>query len=83
MRNGGTGFQNETYAITTTWGDFFGHVGTTVEYGGSRLLAFAGAGTVPNIGANGRWPLDDAHPQRLPGAWCDANAASLIGQFGW
>lgn len=83
VRNGGTWFQNETYAITTTWGDYFGHVGTTVEYGGSKLLAFIGAGTVQNIGAKGKSPLDDAHPLRLPGAWCDANADGLIGQFGW
>ncbi|MEO3470885.1 hypothetical protein AAFN86_03380 [Roseomonas sp. CAU 1739] len=83
VRNGGTWFQNETYAITTTWGDYFGHVGTTVEYGGSKLLAALGVGTVQNIGAKGKSPLDDAHPLRLPAAWCNANLDALIGQFGW
>jgi hypothetical protein len=80
VRNGGTWFQNETYAITTTWGDYFGHVGTTFEYGGSKVLAALNLGSVQNIGAKGKSPLDDAHPLRLPAV---ANMDQLIGQLGW
>lgn len=83
MRNGGTWFQNEAYPITTTWGDYFGHVGTTIEYGSSKLFAALGFGTVQNIGAKGKSPLDDANPLRLPAAWCSANMAGLIGYHGW
>lgn len=78
MRNGGTWFQNEAYPITTTWADYFGHVGTTIEYGTSKLFAALGIGSVQNIGAKGKSPLDDANPLRLPAAWCNDNIHALF-----
>jgi hypothetical protein len=80
VRNGGTWFQNETYAITTTTSDYVGHVGTTIQYGASKAFAFLGVGTVQNIGAKGKSTLDDAHPLRLKTI---PNLKDMVGDPGW
>jgi len=85
VRNGGTWFQNEAYPITTGWGDYFGHFGTTIEYGASKVGSALTGGyvQVQNIGAKGKSPLDDAHPIVVPQAWCNANLDGVIGMLGW
>ena len=84
-RNGGTWFQNEAYPITTTKTAWWGHVGTTIQYGASKVgsAVSGGAIAVKNIGAKGKSANDDANPLRLTDTFCDAVAQTYIKLWTW
>lgn len=82
-RNNGTWFQNEGYPITTSWSDYIGHVGTTIQYGASKIgaaIPYSGV-QVLNIGAKGKSPADDAHPLRK--AWQEQQIRLLLDVYAW
>jgi hypothetical protein len=60
-RKGGTWFQNEAYAITTSKSAWVGHAGTTVQYGSSVGAHYFFGGQASNIGAKGRSKNNDAN----------------------
>lgn len=80
-RNNGTWFQNEGYPITTSWADYIGHVGTTIQYGASVAYARVMGGQALNIGAKGRSPNNDQNPLRK--AWNTPQIRLLLGVHDW